>query len=967
MEERTPQGRSLRPLLPWIASIAALAVYLVTLNHWVTLSSVPAMAKMMGWDRFPTINSPILYLLTRPLTALAPASQPTAMNALAAVLSAASVWLLARSVLLLPHDRTKEQRMRERGPLALLSTPTYWVPSLSAAITLTFQLSFWEHATAQTGEALDLLFFSYAVYLLLDYRLSKNETQLSKLAFVYGVGVTNNWSLVAFFPAFLIALGWIKGLSFLRFSFIARMIALGLLGLSPFLLLPYLASKDTTLGSTFADLMRQQLGSEKNALVQFPRSRLLFLMLTSVLPALFMGIRWPSTFGDTSAAGTTATTWMFRVLHGLFLGACAWVMFDPQFSPRALGNGYAMLPLYYLTALFIGYGLGYFLLLCEEVKSKSGRQTGLPLAPLVRIGVLLAAVALPAALAVRNLPLARAKNGSALKSYATALYRSLPEKPSLVLSDNRYDLLFLAGLQAEQGKAPGHALIETKLLEWKFYQTHLKRVYSDRYPALPDLNRFKEPLDSALLTQQLAFAATSNQVYYLHPSFGYFFETGFLKPQANVYQFQLFTDTTFTSPTLSSTEIQQLDKHWDSRATELKDLLPAIRDRVADIAVLGAWYSRTLNHLGVEFQKVGKVAEAGKWFLLATQLNGENVAALINKQYNEHLQKPGSKSPDFTAEIKELIKRYASWGDLLAMNGPIDEPAFCYDLGNQFYQGGNFHQAAAEFQRVAAREPNNLLNQISLARAYHFGMAPESALKTLEVIEKNPASANLQAEQWIELSRIRALAKFALKDYKGSEETLRQTQLKYPREPKILDALFDLYYHQSENAKALEIVDQLLALSPNDIEALFKKVGVLMQSRQFDPALAIIQQILQLQPNNELALLNLGAIRIHGKSFAEALKPLERILEKNPTHYAARLNRAIVWLQTEKWAEAQADYKALAKTTPDSHVVVYGLAETAYRLNDKKQAAEHFERYLKLAPPGTVEIAVARDRLNAIK
>lgn len=968
MEERSSLGQTLRPVLPWLAFAAALITYALTLNHWVTLASAPAMSKMMGWDRFPTINSPILYLLTRPFLSLPVSSQPLALNAMAALFGAGSIWLLTRCVLLLPHDRTKEQRTRERSQLSLLSVPTSWIPPLAAGLSLAFQLTFWEHSTSQTGETLDLLFFSLSVYLLLDYRLSKKESQLYKLAVVYGVGVTNNWALIAFFPLFLAALVWIKGRSFFSFQFIGRMMALGLIGLTPFLLLPYLASRDASLGSSFLELMRQQLGSEKNALLQFPRSRLLFLSLTSILPVVFMGVRWPSSFGDTSAAGTSATNLMFRVLHALFLAACSWVMFDPQFAPRQLGNGYAMLPLYFLTALAIGYYSGYFLLIFSEQRSKSAQRSGQsPLAPLLRGLVAVAALALPIAILGINLPLATAKNGPALKAYASSLYASLPKEPAVVLSDNRYDLLLLEGLQRESGRATRHRLIETKLLEWRFYHKSLARSYPKQLEELPNLDRLKEPIDSSILVQQLVGWGKSNSIFYLHPSFGYYFEAGYLKPKGSVFQMVFYSDDSFTPPALPLADVEAIDRAWEARIPELKNIAAGAAKKVSDQAVLGAWYSRTLNYLGTEFQKAGRIKEAGRWFELATQLNPENVAAIINRQHNDSRVKQASKAIDFSVEVKELIKRYATWGDLLVINGPIDEPTFCFDLGTQFAQAGNVHQAVTEFLRVASWEPNNLLNQIALARAYHFGLAPQNALRTIDSIEKNPASSNLQPEHWIELARIRALARFAQKDYKGAEETLLQARSRYPREPKVLDALFDLYYHQNDTKNALAMIESGLQSAPNDIDLLFKKVGVMMQARSFPEAMAVITQILELQPNNELALLNQGAILIHNKRYTEALKPLERILERDSNHYAAKLNRAIVFLQTEKWTEANADYLSLAKKTPDSHLVVYGVAETSFRLNQKEKAAAAFERYLAIAPPDTTEIQNAKDRLKSLR
>ena len=60
------------------------------------------------------------------------------------------------------------------------------------------------------------------------------------------------------------------------------------------------------------------------------------LSFTSLIPILFMGIKWPETFYDISAAGNALTNLMTHVIHGVFLLDCLYVTFDPAYSPRKL-------------------------------------------------------------------------------------------------------------------------------------------------------------------------------------------------------------------------------------------------------------------------------------------------------------------------------------------------------------------------------------------------------------------------------------------------------------------------------------------------------------------------------------------------------------------------------------------------------------------------------------------------------
>ena len=81
---------------------------------------------------------------------------------------------------------------------------------------------------------------------MLRFRISQNDKWLLALAFVYGLGVTSNWALIGFFPLFLFALIWIKGLSFFNFRFVALMSLCGVAGLSLYLLAPAMGSLGAT-------------------------------------------------------------------------------------------------------------------------------------------------------------------------------------------------------------------------------------------------------------------------------------------------------------------------------------------------------------------------------------------------------------------------------------------------------------------------------------------------------------------------------------------------------------------------------------------------------------------------------------------------------------------------------------------------------------------------------------------------
>src|ERR1700690_168726 len=225
-----PRKNFVLRVLPWLLAAAVVVVYLLTLNHWVSLFNLTAVAETSGWDWQPELSQPVSFVVTYPFRWLSAAQIPMALNVFSAVCAAVTLGLLARSVALLPHDRTEAQRRREQGPFSLLTIRNAWLPPVFAVMVCGLQLTFWEYATNQTGEMFNLLLFAFVIWSLLEYRLDERERRLFLAAFVYGAGMSNDWAMVCFLPVFLTALVWIRGLSFFHSRFFGRLALCGLAG-----------------------------------------------------------------------------------------------------------------------------------------------------------------------------------------------------------------------------------------------------------------------------------------------------------------------------------------------------------------------------------------------------------------------------------------------------------------------------------------------------------------------------------------------------------------------------------------------------------------------------------------------------------------------------------------------------------------------------------------------------------------
>ena len=941
--------------LPWLVAAAMFVLYLVTASSSATVGGLSALAQAAGWDWNPTVAQPLHALLTLPVRWLPSGIQLFVLNLTAAFFGAAAVWLIARSVALLPHDRTRDQRAFERSDYSMLTSGTAWVPPLFAALVCGFQLTFWENAIAATGEALNLAIFAYLIRCLLEYRLDENESWLKRFAFVYGAGVTNNYALIGFFPAFLVALVWIKWATFFKWNFLLRMLAWGGAGLLVYLVLPVAGSLSSDYG--FWELLRSNWSFQKSQLLGMPRLNVILMSLTSVLPILFIGIRWPASFGDISAAGNALTNLMMHVIHAVFLVACVYVAFDPQFSPRNLGFGiYRFLPFYYLGALTAGYCAGYMLLVFG---SKPAPKQTWPqrspvrviLGPVIYWVVLAAALAVPVGLAVRNAPKVWSSGGNALSSMAAATAKSLPEKGGLVLCDDFARLLAVQLELHKLGRQKNFMLVDGSRLGSIAYQRYLKKRHANRWPniqlqGLPSTAL----LDSGTQIRLLLELAKANDLYYLHPSFGAFFEAFHAKPAGLYLQLQSYPTNSISSPPLTAAEVKAVDATWSRVKTEeldplLKKLAPInaklIASKFADRSQSlehygGMSYSRAVNDFGVAALRAGDSAVARRAFDLAMQLNAANGLALLNLDYLRHLEagRRGLMPP--SDEVARRLAPYGgSWEAMLTANGPTIEPGGCYLVAEIFDKGNLPRQSAEWLERSALYDPTNFVTRLALINGcIKIGMA-DRAIEMIEQWRKQPPSP-MRPDDQLELVRSEAWALALKKNLPASERLLTDAQEKNPRNPMPFAAAMQIY----------------------------------LATRQPSNALAVLERQMKVQPENTDALVNYAALLMQFNNLKGAITYLDRALALRPNDASALQNRAIACLNSTppRLDDALRDYLALQAIAPrDSYYIPFGLGEV-YRLKkNKKEALRYYNQYLKIAPQNLPERRVVLDRIKQVE
>jgi tetratricopeptide (TPR) repeat protein len=956
-----------RPIVlsPWLVIAGALVFYGLTLNHWVSLRSLQLMGQVTGWDWHPyplkwrqEVVSPLFLLVTAPVRLLPVAWQPLALNVFTALCAALTLGLLARSVRLLPHDRTREQRQRELGDHAMLCMRAAFLPALFAVLVLATHLIFWQNAIAATGEMLNLLVFAFVINCLLEYRVSQKDPWLFVSAFVYGLGTANNWALLGFFPLYMVAVFWNKGLfGFFKIRFLLRMLLCGLAGLLLYLLVPVMGAASSGEGG-FAYLLHQQFGAQLYGLRLVPRYMWMLAVLPTLLPLIFASVRWPSFEGELSPTGFRLTRFMFSFLHVAFLALVLATFFDFKYSPsvRMREQPVSFLTFYYAGALCVGYFSGYMLLVFGAARLQAWERR-----PSLQRFVYrclygltwVIAFGAPALLFWQGFPHIRAGNSNVLRQFADHTLDSLPTKKSIILSDDATRLYLLQADYERRGLRNDNILIDTEAFPHREYILYMASHHPDLKSVMTtNLARLPEVLGSDSMVTFVYLVTKNYPVYYLHPSFGYYFELLYLKPHGLVYELTTHTNRMAAPPLPGEAEIKTVQAFWDKLKNGPLKPLPELAALDPDAAAVSGDYGVALDYWGTELQKANHLKEAHDQFAEAIRLNTNNFIASINLQFNERLQKGDHRPVDSAEAFTKGLFLYKGLATLLRRNGPVDEPGLDLQVGEELARGGNLGQAAVLFQRRLQFLPGDPEAELAMAKTYADLRQPAKALELIRELRTSP-----KISAW-ELARCEALAYVANADYAKAEKVLHEAVRADPNDENRVAILSEYYRLRGMQFLREKKSSEAASAFTNALTNIDLQLQLLKSDRRDAVPMFDMPETLLQKAQLELSL----------NSQAAAVDTLSQLLQLQPKNQTALLNRALSEIQIKQFKAAKADFKELGKLMPDEpYVAEFGLAAVANAEKDKAEEMDHLKRCIRTAPDSSSEYQRATNRLDKLE
>ena len=913
--------------LPWILAATVFAVFLLTRNVWIGVNSLRPVYEAAGWGFENAFSQPLNQIFGLIVSSLAGARFPAQANILTAVMAAAVVYLLARSVALLPHDRRHEERIREFSDIALLSIRLAWVPPVLAVGLLAFQLTFWQHATAFTGEMIDLLIFAVAVRNLVEYRLDQKESRLWIVSALIGVGIANTHAFIGFAPMFLVAMVWIRGWSFFNLGFLSRMLLAGLVGLSLLLWIPLSARMTGRFDDGFWTMFQAGLSLKVGHLLMFPRGRFLFLFLVMIAPLVGAGIRWPSRMG--AGLDTLAATLAWQGLALAWFGLCIAVGFDLKFSPSQLGYGVPLLTFSFCASLSVGYFAGYYLLLWTGRPDPRHAYGITPLSSglsrLAGVSVVALALVVPAALIAKNWKTIRADNGSSLRDYTLTMLAPLHRTPGVVFSDDPVlSMALIAGNESLISKG-GHLVVETRLAPVRAYRQFLSSRQSERWPALKSIAAANDNIAGQWLTLATR-VAQSNQTFFATPVFSFFAEPFDFRPVGSLHGALPRKALLPSAP--NDAELEQVSRFWSEVQPSLDAVVQNASVGSSNSVIVAAMWSRSANASGVFLQEAGRLKAAAALFKEALRLNADNAAANVNLQVNQALMTGKSLSTD-------LVKIWDGKPGLLDLYGPVDEPEFLRLFGSALLaqKDDMVRRAAVNFARASRLSPTNRFNHFGFIAAALAVGDMGSATNVLNELRADPSRPRWTPLEKAGFAESDGRVLIALNQLAAAEAPLKEALRLNPNNPELYDYLSYLYLLLGKTDQSLALTEPWEKVAKSDPAPMSRRALILMQLGRNGPA----------------------------------VEALTKVLDRDPDNSVARVNRAISRLLLNQLPESKGDYERLIKDGRETFQVRFGLAEIARQQKKPTDELKNLERYIALAPTNTAEHTNVVNRLAALK
>jgi tetratricopeptide (TPR) repeat protein len=246
-------------------------------------------------------------------------------------------------------------------------------------------------------------------------------------------------------------------------------------------------------------------------------------------------------------------------------------------------------------------------------------------------------------------------------------------------------------------------------------------------------------------------------------------------------------------------------------------------------------------------------------------------------------------------------------------------------LGELLLEQGRPEEAADQFRRVLALEPDNPRANLGLGRVTYARGIPRDSLAPLEKAAANRFTAKAAHTLLGAIHERRG-------DKTAVDQELRVVQ-NLPDDPVWPDPF-------------MEEVEQL----QRGRQARFKRVDQLLAQGREREAIALLQEMVRDYPDSDRAWLWLGRALVQAEEFARAEQALRVALKRKPDLIEAHFYLGVVLFEQGNPHAAAGSFRKATELKPDHAVAHYNLGHCRLREGDREGALRSFRTAVECKP-----------------
>ena len=325
--------------------------------------------------------------------------------------------------------------------------------------------------------------------------------------------------------------------------------------------------------------------------------------------------------------------------------------------------------------------------------------------------------------------------------------------------------------------------------------------------------------------------------------------------------------------------IARFEQPQDGVRKRLMDFAHLEMPAPIQLKVVARWYAIALNAWGVTLQRNGRLREATRCFERAQNLNPRNLAARINLECNRNLLAGRKLALAQSSALEEPTGGYRNVANLVAEDGPVEDPTLCFQLGLVFAQNRLFRQSSQQFVRVKTLASGDSPPRLKLDGLANQGEMRAQALKLLAEIRVDPRLQPLALAAEKQLTLLEAEVWF---------DALRATHRQLRVNPDDLSALVNegiILMRLGAYSNAIPSLTRVLAQT-NSPMALFNRAVAYLCVNDLDAAQTDYLKLRQAWPNDCRVYYGLGAIAYERKDTNAAIGYYQSYLANADTETA---------------------------------------------------------------------------------